>query len=70
MPDDTHRVLRTPREVARESEETSRGVARNAAAGLEALMGEVQALRRSQDEMLALLRAARAGVPWEPPCLD
>lgn len=54
--DDTHRVLRSPREVPRESEETSRGVARNATS-LEALMAEVQALRRSQDEMLALLRA-------------
>jgi CheY-like chemotaxis protein len=55
--DDTHRVLRSPREVPRESEEASRGVARNTAAGLEALMAEVQGLRRSQDEMLALLRA-------------
>jgi CheY-like chemotaxis protein len=39
------------------------------ASGLEALMGEVQALRRSQDEMLALLRAGSfpAG---ERPALD
>jgi CheY-like chemotaxis protein len=54
--DDAHRVLRTPRDASRETEENLRGVTRNAVS-LETLMAEVQALRRSQDEMLALLRA-------------
>ena len=50
--DDMPRVMRVPREA----EEGARGAARTGPS-LEALMAEVKALRRSQDEMLALLRA-------------
>jgi CheY-like chemotaxis protein len=53
---DTPRFMRAPRDVPRETDEAARGIARNATS-LEALMAEVQALRHSQEEMLALLRA-------------
>jgi CheY-like chemotaxis protein len=54
--DDAHRVMRSPREVSRASEDTARVVISDGDT-LEALMAEVRAIRRSQDEMLALLRA-------------
>jgi CheY-like chemotaxis protein len=54
--EDAGKVMRAPRDVAREAAEDVRGVARNAAS-LEALMAEVKALRRTQEEILAILRA-------------
>jgi len=54
--DETHRVMRSPREVSRASEDTARVVISDGDT-LEALMAEVRAIRRSQDEMLSLLRA-------------
>jgi len=54
--DDAHRAMRSPREVSRASEDTAR-VAVSDGTTLEALMAEVRAMRRNQDEMLALLRS-------------
>lgn len=67
--DDTHRVMRSPREVSRASEDTAR-VAVADGPTLETLMAEVRALRRNQDEILALLRAGEFGNGGERPSLD
>jgi CheY-like chemotaxis protein len=54
--EEAHRMMRSPRGVSRASDDMGRvGVSEGPT--LEALMAEVQAMRRSQDEMLALLRA-------------
>jgi CheY-like chemotaxis protein len=67
--EEAHRVMRTPREVSRASEDTAR-VAVGDGATLEALMAEVRAVRRSQDEILALLRAGGAAVGGVQPGFD
>ena len=54
--EEAHRVMRSPREVSRASDDMAR-VGVSDGPTLEALMAEVQAMRRSQDEILALLRA-------------
>ena len=69
LPDDARQVLRTPRDASRATEEMLRGVTRNAVS-LETLMAEVQALRRSQDEILALLRAGGFSGGGDGPGLD
>jgi CheY-like chemotaxis protein len=62
---DTPRFMRGPRDAPRETDETTRAVVRSATS-LEALMAEVKALRYSQEEMLALLRAGSFPVGERP----
>jgi CheY-like chemotaxis protein len=59
---DSARVMRAPgaRDVPRQATEGAGGSVLPAAPTLEALMAEVHALRRMQEEMLALLRAGAA----------
>ncbi|HEV7502091.1 MAG TPA: response regulator [Vicinamibacteria bacterium] len=55
--DDAGKVMRAPRDVPREAgEDAQRAAARNGA-NLDALMAEVKAMRRTQEEILVLLRA-------------
>lgn len=55
--DEAGKVMRAPRDVPREAgEEAQRAAARNGA-NLDALMAEVKAMRRTQEEILVLLRA-------------
>ncbi|HET6900618.1 MAG TPA: response regulator [Vicinamibacteria bacterium] len=67
--DEAPRVMRTPREVPRASEDTARVVVSDGAT-LEALMAEVRAVRRNQDEILAILRAGGVAAGGVQPGFD
>jgi CheY-like chemotaxis protein len=64
-PIDESRAMRAPRDaardVARDSADDSRGMFRSPGTTIEALMAEVQALRRLQEETLELLRSGHFG---------
>jgi CheY-like chemotaxis protein len=78
-PAEDARAMRAPRDVARDvsrdvsrdaGDEGVRGLSRAAGTTMEALMAEVRALRRLQEETLSLLRSGGVQVPEREPSID